>query len=496
MHFRIDRAGELGSNEFVKALEEMGIERDVVPRYKHWKNGKMERVFHTIQGRMLAMLTAAQLPLTYWGEAALTAGFLFNLTISSTLPKNVTPFEILKHTKPDVSHLKVWGVRCFAHVPVELQTKLGVKSCECLFMGYPPSGRGYRVRSLATNHFFDSGNVIFDENIPYHALHEISSSPIDYSTLPFPTSIPDVTPVTPVADLSHDDKQPPANNPTLAGGSPEPSATAASSRPVLRTDCKLTDAGRSYADSIQAAKARVEERWERQKQVIAGTAVVMEDMLDNDNEHDQFACLCREGVMEDFPDTFSKMDDFAATVASLDVHDYLQRDADALFESAFLSLRSDVVRNPHSSGYDMTTPPANHREAMLCSDAEEWKKVEDKELEMLKSMGVYVDEKLPEGRKAIGNRWVFKFKLDVDGGPPIRKARLVAQGFSQVPFVDYNATFAPVAKSASVRFVAVHSALHSWHLECFDATWAFLWGDLTRTIYMRYPPGYTSPEGL
>jgi len=39
----------------------------------------------------------------------------------------------------------------------------------------------------------------------------------------------------------------------------------------------------------------------------------------------------------------------------------------------------------------MTTPPANHREAMMRSNAEEWKKVEDKELERLRSMGVYVD---------------------------------------------------------------------------------------------------------
>ena len=120
----------------------------------------------------------------------------------------------------------------------------------------------------------------------------------------------------------------------------------------------------------------------------------------------------------------------------------------------------------------MTMSPANHREAMLRSDAEEWKKVENKELEMLKSMGVYVDEKLPKGRKVIGNLWVFKFKLDVDGGPPIHKTCLVAQRFSHVPFVDYNATFVPVAKSASMRFVAIHSALHRspeglrgvWHL--------------------------------
>ncbi len=133
---------------------------------------------------------------------------------------------------------------------------------------------------------------------------------------------------------------------------------------------------------------------------------------------------------------------------------------------------------------------------MLQPDEEKWKKVEDKELEMLKSMGVYVDEKLPEGRKVIGNHWVFEFKLDVDVRPPIHKARLVAQGFSQIPFINYDATFVPVTKSASVHFVAVHATLHGWHLECFDMTWAFLCGDLTCTIYMHYPPGYTSPKGL
>jgi hypothetical protein len=155
--------------------------------------------------------------------------------------------------------------------------------------------------------------------------------------------------------------------------------------------------------------------------------------------------------------------------------------------------RSDVSRNPSSAGYDMAIPPANHREAMLRTDAKEWKRVEEKELGMMQNMGVYVDEMLPEGRKAIGNRWVFEYKIDPDGGPPIPEARLVAQGFSQIPFVDYDATFAPVAKSVSVLFVAVYASLNGWHLECFDATRAFLWGDLTRTIYMCYPPGYISP---
>jgi hypothetical protein len=176
--------------------------------------------------------------------------------------------------------------------------------------------------------------------------------------------------------------------------------------------------------------------------------------------------------------------------ASLNVEDYMEHDHDAFFETMLLSICSDVRRNLNSPGYDMKILPATHWEAMARSDAEVWKKVEMKKLMLLKDMGVYEEvEDLPNGRKAIGCRWVYEFKLNESGEPPTAKARLVAQGFSQMPFVDYNATFAPVAKSVSIRFVAVYSVLHGWHLDCFDATRAFLWGDLVAVIYMCRPPG-------
>ncbi len=329
LRFRVDGAGELGSDEFVKTLESMGIERDVTLCYEHWKNGKMERVFCTIQGRMLAMLTAA----------------------------------------------------CFAHVPVELQTKLGAKSCECLFMGYPPSGRGYRVRSLTTNHFFDSGNVIFDENIPYHALHEISSNPVDYSSLPFPVKTPDaVVDDIAVPPLSAPPEDIAAPLPAPVADAGTPGAPLPSSRPTLHVERRLTAAGHAHAESIQAAKSHLERlraNAERRKQLRqAGEGATMladHGVVDaDDGVADQFACLCREGIMEDLPDSFESTDNLAAAVASLDVPGYLQRDVDALLESAFLSLRSDVARDPRSPGYDMSLPPANHREAMLRSDVEEW----------------------------------------------------------------------------------------------------------------------------
>jgi hypothetical protein len=115
--------------------------------------------------------------------------------------------------------------------------------------------------------------------------------------------------------------------------------------------------------------------------------------------------------------------DSSAMAASLDADDYFQRDVDSLSEATLLSIHSDACRNLHEEGYDMSIPPANYWEAEQRTDAEEWKKVTEKELDDLKRMGVYEDaEELPEGKKAIGCRWVYEFKINESGGPPIYKA--------------------------------------------------------------------------
>jgi hypothetical protein len=75
LRFHCDGAGEF-KGDFAAFLLEHGIELDVTPMYEHWMNGKAERFMRTIQSRMLAMMTSAQLPMTYWGEAALTASYL------------------------------------------------------------------------------------------------------------------------------------------------------------------------------------------------------------------------------------------------------------------------------------------------------------------------------------------------------------------------------------------------------------------------------------
>jgi hypothetical protein len=163
-------------------------------------------------------------------------------------------------------------------------------------------------------------------------------------------------------------------------------------------------------------------------------------------------------------------------------------------ESANLSIRSDTRRNPTSPTYDLNIPPATYRESQARPDAKVWQACIDKELDTLKSMGVYELARLPPNRRAIGNRWVFEFK--VTDSDPIAKGRLVAKGFSQIPGIDFNKTFAPVVKASSVRLLSAIACQCGWALECFDANRAFLWGDLDEDIYMKLPDSFVLPDGV
>ena len=160
---RTDNGGEYTSNEFKNYLKDQGIRHETTIPKTPEQNGVAERMNRTLVETVRSMISDAKVPKSYWAEALNTAVYLRNRSPTSTL-KNATPYEILYGTKPNVSHLKVFGSIAYAHIPKDERQKLDSKSRKCIFLGYGETTKGYRLLDTNTQKIIYSCNVIFDEN--------------------------------------------------------------------------------------------------------------------------------------------------------------------------------------------------------------------------------------------------------------------------------------------------------------------------------------------
>nr|GEZ01937.1 ribonuclease H-like domain, reverse transcriptase, RNA-dependent DNA polymerase [Tanacetum cinerariifolium] len=96
---------------------------------------------------------------------------------------------------------------------------------------------------------------------------------------------------------------------------------------------------------------------------------------------------------------------------------------------------------------------------------------------------------LPKGHKAIGLKWVFKTKRDVNENIIKHKARLVAKGYIQEHGIDFEKVFAPVARMETIRLLLTIAANNKWKVHHLDVKSAFLHGDLKKEVYVTQPEG-------
>ncbi|KAK1615067.1 hypothetical protein QYE76_020584 [Lolium multiflorum] len=129
--------------------------------------------------------------------------------------------------------------------------------------------------------------------------------------------------------------------------------------------------------------------------------------------------------------------------------------------------------------------PATYEEAMMSPDSNKWQEAMKSEMGSMYDNKVWTLVELPDSRKAVENKWIFKRKTDADGNITVYKARLVAKGFRQIQGVDYDETFSPVAKLKSVRILLAIAAFFDYEIWQMDVKTAFLNGDIEEELYMK-----------
>ena len=136
-----------------------------------------------------------------------------------------------------------------------------------------------------------------------------------------------------------------------------------------------------------------------------------------------------------------------------------------------------------------TKIPNTYSDIQNCHDKKEWLIAVNEELEAMRKNNVWIQVPKPDNIKPLKSRWIFRIKEDAFGNPTRYKARLVAKGYLQKEFIDYDETYAPVAKFSTIRTLLAVGVFRSMHFHQMDVKTAFLYGDLEEDIYLQIPEG-------
>ncbi|GJU10100.1 ribonuclease H-like domain-containing protein [Tanacetum coccineum] len=167
-----------------------------------------------------------------------------------------------------------------------------------------------------------------------------------------------------------------------------------------------------------------------------------------------------------------------------------QQPAKTLHPMVTRSKVGTVKPNPKFTCH-VTTPSPLPRSHLYALRDPNWQHAMQDEFNALITNGTWVLVPRPPNVNVVRSMWLFKHKFHADGSFSRYKARLVANGRNQQQGIDYDETFSPVVKPATIRTVLSLAVSRAWPIHQLDVKNAFLHGHLSETVYMHQPSGFT-----
>ncbi|CAN1263050.1 Retrovirus-related Pol polyprotein from transposon TNT 1-94 [Linum perenne] len=407
------------------------------------QNGLVERKHRHILDLTRAILIQSRVPPQFWVEAIRTVVFLINRQPTPVLD-HLSPFEIVYSRSPDYSRLRVFGCTCFVLLPKKDRTKLAAKTVRCVFLGYTNHHKGYLCYDPRQRRIYTAYHVVFQEHLFHY--HNPTNTLIRSAPLHLP-SFDDSSPNSDSPSLS------PPTHQTTPNIVPTPQSSTSSSRSHTFIPTHQTPTSLSHATS--------------NSHTIIPT--------DHQSPHS--------------PSHATSTSPSHTTQDSHPSHDLIlpatsqPRRSGRLTQGNLPPRYTDYVTYA-TSGIPI---PTTYKQA---KDNPNWQHAMQIELEVLHDNQTSDLVPRPTHAPVIGSQWVYTAKFHPDGTLDRYKSRLVAQGFRQEYGIDYEETFAPVAKMQTVRVLHAQAAHGMWPLYQLDVKNAFLHGNLKEIVYMECPPGY------
>lgn len=446
-----DHGGEFTSKRLLEYWAKHGIIATTTPRDTPQHNAIAERKNRTLQEAMRSMLEHAQLPARFWALAMEAVVYIHNRSVRSPRRPR-TPYEMLYRVAPSLRHARVFGCDAIVHdknASGHIQARgrpmvfVGYESLRGAYKFYDPVRRCFLVErdahfnesSFTTGRSGDTGRALLRAEVP----PSVPSS--DHLPLEVIDPIDDVRGRTgPLSQL------------------PVP-PSAADQRPL----------------SPASAQSRIQQQL---PQMRAYDSVNEWEESEDESERNQPAPPAVPARAPDQP---------VAAPQSLRP----QRQSSQLSRAL-----SQLLVQERAVAATAVGEPGSYREAMSSKEAAQWRAAMEEEMRSqagCRSWETVQRSAVPNGKRILPCKWVYKLKLATDGSIARYKARVVAKGFMQRHGVDYFETYAPVMAYKTLRVLLSLAAIFNYEIKQFDITTAFLHAPIEEELYMELPEGFGQP---
>ncbi|GJV55479.1 putative ribonuclease H-like domain-containing protein [Tanacetum coccineum] len=480
---RTDNGTEFVNQTLREYYEKVGISHETYVALSPQQNGVVERRNHTLIEAARTMLIYAKAPLFLWAEAVATTCYTQNRSMIR-LRHGKTPYELLHNKPPDLSYLHVFGALCYPTNDSENLGKLQPKADIGIFIGYAPTKKAFRIYNRRTRRIIETIHVDFDE-LTVMASEHSSSGPVLHEMTPATISsglVPNPHPSTPV-DHPAPEVVAPINEviaPVLADSTGSPSSTTVDQDAPSPSNSQTTP--------------------ETEPPVIPND-------VEEDNHDIEVAHMGNDpyfGVpIPEIPSDQSSSSGSIHTIVHPD-HQISEHNSKWTKDHPLENIIGELAR-PVSTRLQL------HEQALFCyydafltavepktyKDALTqacWIEAMQEELNEFERLEVWELVPRPDKVMVITLKWIYKVKLDELGGILKNKARLVARGYRQEEGIDFEESFAPVARLEAIRIFLAFAAHMNMVVYQMDVKTAFLNGNLREEVYVSQPDGFVDKD--
>ncbi|GKA84444.1 putative ribonuclease H-like domain-containing protein [Tanacetum coccineum] len=462
---RSDNGTEFKNKVMDDFCREKGIKREYSVAKTPQQNGVAERRNRTLIEAARTMLADSKLPTTFWAKAVSTACYVQNRVLV-VKPYNKTPYELFRGFKPALSFMRPFGCHVTILNTLDNLGKFNGKSDDV--EGYILLRKGIITQDSIVMpiwkdaSYFDSPSKDVGNGEPKSAADDqkqVEDGPYNESD---------------EKDKSEDDSSPKEVN-------------------IGRFKLNIVD------PSVNTASSNDQNSLKDMFKLGAShtlKATHVEFFSDEDEPEVDLGNITNSYTVPTTLNTRIHKDHPIKNVIG-DVKSFIQarRMTKSTSEQGFLSAVYEQKIHDTLNTCLYACPLSQIKPTSIAkalSDSS-WVETMQEELLQFKLQQVWKLVDLPNGKRAIGTKWVFKNKRDERGIVIRNKARLVAQGHKQEEGIDYEEVFALVTRIEAIRLFLAYASFMGFLVYQMDVKSAFLYGTIEEEVYVTQPPGFKDP---